>query len=438
MNVTAVILAGGASTRFSPLTVSKPLFCFKAKPIILYLLEKLKYAGFKDVLIITNPEDNEQLIKFIKNNKRIQIVVQKEPNGMADALLSAENFLTGKPIFVLNASDLVEQTLFEKAAKRIQTAKNNFLVAKKQDNYFDGGYLQFSGGKLAAIVEKPGEGNQPSKLINLVFHYFKDSKEFMRILKKSKSDKDDVYELALSSLITSKPFEVIEYTGFWQPLKYPWHLLEMMNTILHTQLIAKNHAATVSDSAKIDGNVSLESGVKVLENAVIKGPSFIGKNTIIGTNSLIINSMIEESCVIGFGSEVCRSYIGPRTWLHHNYIGDSVLEGDNYCGSGAATANFRFDERTIRSVVSKKIIDSKRVKLGMIMAKKARLGVNACIMPGVKIGHSSFVGPGVVLVKDLAPNSLITVLQTTNIKKNLLIFSNRFPQLSLQQEKVTE
>jgi bifunctional UDP-N-acetylglucosamine pyrophosphorylase/glucosamine-1-phosphate N-acetyltransferase len=191
------------------------------------------------------------------------------------------------------------------------------------------------------------------------------------------------------------------YDGYWQPLKLPWHILDMSQLFLSKRLKPDNHAKLIASSAVVGDNVYLGKGVRVMENAVIKGPSYIGDNSIIGTGSLIINSLIEKNCVVGFITEVTRSYIGEGSWLHRNYIGDSVLESQNHFGAGAVTANFRLDEDHIHTLVLGEKTNTKRTKFGAILGRETRVGVNSSLMPGVKIGSRAIIGPGVVLYHDV-------------------------------------
>jgi len=293
---------------------------------------------------------------------------------------------------VINATDQVEQALYNQISKASEKGKP-FVVGKKVTEYFNGGYLVVKNKKVTSVIEKPGEGNEPSDLINLVFHYFPRADEFIKRIEKVSGRADDHYEQALTSYMADTPFEVIEYDGYWQPTKYPWDILPMTMHLLEKELTLGRRSKSIAPSAIIDKNVYIGKGVIVHENAVIKGPSYIGENAVIGNNSFIRSSYIGKNAVIGTNSEVARSYIGDHCWLHQNYIGDSVLESNVAFGAGSVTANFRLDEESVTFMIDHKRIDTKLTHLGAVVAADVRIGVNCSLMPGVKIGHNSIIGP---------------------------------------------
>jgi len=130
------------------------------------------------------------------------------------------------------------------------------------------------------------------------------------------------------------------------------------------------------------------------------------------------NPLSDVNCVVGYNTEVVRSYIGSSCWFHTNYIGDSVVDENVSFGSGAITANLRLDEGGIYSKINKSKINTQRNKLGNIIGRNVRIGINCMLMPGVKIGKNSFVGSGAILSEDLQENQFCIVRQKHTILKN--------------------
>ena len=404
-DVTVIMLAGGEGKRFWPLSAHKALFSFLGTSVLAYNLSCLAKQGFLRVLIVSSPNAVAEIRKISIPGMRIDVVIQKEPTGMADGLLSAEKSIKTRSVLIMNATDVVDESLYTQVAGAMAKGKQ-FVVGKLVAQYFDGGYFKMNGNRVSGMVEKPGEGNEPSKLTNLVFHYYPDIQNFIREIKKTTSDKDDIYEKALSSVIEGGDVHIVRYEGSWVPLKYPWHLLDIMDHILRNKTKEyRGNNVGIKANVVIEGPVHIGDNVKIFENTKIVGPCYIGENTIIGNNNIIRHSHIDADCVTGFNTDITRSYVGDGCWFHSNYIGDSVLEKNVTMGSGAVLANLRLDDGEISSYVRGSRLNTKRMKLGAIIGEGVRIGINASIMPGIKIGRRSFIGAGVVLDKDVEDES---------------------------------
>jgi NDP-sugar pyrophosphorylase family protein len=217
-------------------------------------------------------------------------------------------------------------------------------------------------------VEKPRRGEEPSNFINIVLHLFNHPQKLFDYLTKAETDADDSYERILDRIIQDgNRIRAVEYKGTWQTIKYPWHILEAMDLFLKPVKRQISPSAQISDKAVIDGNVVIEDNVSVLEGAIIRGPTYIGRNSIIGNNVLIRQANLGDNCVIGFSTEIKHSWIGNRCWFHSNYIGDSVIEDDCSFGAGTVTANLRLDNTRIKVTVGDEEIETGHDKQGLVL-----------------------------------------------------------------------
>jgi len=430
-----VFLCGGIGKRMFPLIEDKFLYKFLGKTLLEYHIKMAKDAGLKDFVIIGNPSNIERIKEVCKNiDTKIKFSLQEEPNGMADALLSAEDILEGEELLIVNPNDVFELSAYENILSEYEKSdRDSFIMGYKVSSYFPGGYLKVDeNNDLIDIIEKPGEGNEPSDLVNIVIHLHKDSKKLFWYLKKTRSGKDDVYERAISKMLDDEyKMKVVMYEGFWQAIKYPWDIFNVVKYFLDHAKKRISSTAKISESARIYGDVVIDDNVRILENAVIRGPCYIGKNSIVGNNDLIWNySHVGDNCVIGFSSEIKHSYISDNCWFHMSYIGDSIISDNCSFGAGTITANFRFDEKPIKINVRGKKSESGLDKFGVIMGSNCRTGINSCTMPGVRIGPNSIIGPGVTLSTDLEPNKIMLLNE-----KNYILKDN---QITISKEKKEE
>lgn len=415
-----LILAGGAGKRFWPFTTDKPLFPFAGKPLIWHVARMAAKRNFVSVIIVTPPETKvayEAVTLPIPHT----VVVQEQPRGMADAFLTVADQLADNPVLIVIADDLVEPALYDQILKRAEDPSVfGVVVGWKPEKYFQGGYLECIGDRVTEIIEKPGEGHEPSPYVNIAAHYVQDAQVFTRALEMIKASSDDVYEKGLTSVMKTHHVTMIQYTGAFTTLKYPWHVLDV-NAMLLSGLSRKiGRNVRIKKNVILEGNVYIEDNVTIYENTKIIGPCFIGEGSIIGNNNIIRESHIGKRCVTGFNTDITRSYIGDDCWFHSNYIGDSVLESDISMGSGTVLANLRLDERDIASVVQKEKISTQRNKCGALIGSHVRIGVNVSIMPGVKIGSHTSIGAGITVAEDVEDQSFCVGKQPSYIvKKNI-------------------
>ena len=412
MSLQAVILAGGIGKRIAPLGVNRPkaMFEIMGKPLVQHVLAMVRAAdvGIDDVVLVIGPGDSliqAHLGTGDALGMRLRYVVQEQPLGQANALLTARELVRGN-FLVLNANDVFDPALIaDLSCLGNGSSLDVGLVGRPVDNPNKFGVMAFDvGGRLAGVVEKPPAGQEPSNTAVVGLYYF--SPNIWAALDDTPlAESDDQLERAYGKLISEGGGGYVRYDGPFASYKYPWDLLAINDLILRRSATRRiSETANISPLAVVDGAVVIEDGVRVLEHAVIRGPAYIGRNTIIGNSSLLRGgTSVGQNCVVGFGTEISHSILGNDCWTHKNFIGDSIVSDNCSFGAGTITANLRFDERLVEVRVGDERVSSGTEHFGMIMAEDCRTGCNAVILPGVKIGPNSVVGAGVVLKSDLPP-----------------------------------
>jgi len=405
--VKALLLLAGQSKRFWPLT-EKTLFPICGTTLLQTQVENLRAAGVTDIVLIGGPHNLPQAGAIFPD---LQTIEQEDLTlGMRGALLSALPAMKTEPVMIVGGNDVIDEEGFRLLLKQAAAkGTDGAILAARVTRYFPGGYLTLKDNRIVSIVEKPGEGKEPSDLVTIVAHVHNNPADLLASLKAGKTSVEDGYEQTLDRLFKEKRYVAAPYDGPWLPVKYPWHLLSLLPHLLAQTKRAIHPTADIHPSAIIEGNVAIGEGSVVMAHATIVGPCVIGKQCVIANNALVRGSSIGDQCVIGFGSEVKSSILAGEVWTHMTYIGDSVIGRNVSFGGGSLTGNLRLDEGIVRSVVQEQEIETGLTKFGTAIGDGCRLGIHTSINPGIKIGAGSFIRSAALLTKDVPDHSFVTM-----------------------------
>lgn len=409
-----IALAGGVSSRFWPLR-DKHFLEFGSQTLIERHVGMLAALGCERFVVVVRPEAADKAAGLLRlPGVEVRLAEQPEAKGMADAVLRARPALAALgdgPVYVTQAHDIVDLEMHRRLLDAWESrtgALAGVIAAARVQTYFPGGYFRLNGERLTGVVEKPGAGNEPSDLVNIVAHLYGSASALFDALAAEAATApgtDDAYERALTRLMAHGEFQAAVYEGRWQALKYPWHVLDVMGQLLEAWTSGRESPGEGYEQRE-DG-VFIGREVRLLPGAHIAAPALIGHGSVIGNNALVRGSLVAPRCVVGFGSEVARSYLGEAVELHHNYVGDSVLDRGSSMGYGAVTANYRLDGRSVPmfagalDAAARQRIDTGREKLGLVLGAGSKIGVQTSTMPGLRIGAGAIVGPSLRVTRDL-------------------------------------
>ncbi|MBE9215528.1 glucose-1-phosphate thymidylyltransferase [Plectonema cf. radiosum LEGE 06105] len=330
----ALILSGGKGTRLRPLTYTgaKQLVPVANKPILWYGIEEMVTAGITDIGIIISPETGEEVQAKTGNGDKfganITYILQEEPAGLAHAVKVALPFLKDSPFVMYLGDNLIQQGDLSYFLKKFQQQHQDALILLRTvDNPSAFGVAKVDqNGTVLELIEKPKV--PPSNLALVGVYFFSEIiHQAIASIQPSARGELEITD-AIQCLITQKKQVLAcQLEGWWLDTGKKDDLLEANRLILDTSL-QTSIFGEIDAQSQVIGRVQIGYGSKLI-NCTIRGPVIIGDNchlencfigpyTSIADKSVLIDTEIEHSVVLGgakisgIHQRIIDSLIGQR------------------------------------------------------------------------------------------------------------------------------
>ncbi len=173
-----IILAGGAGTRLYPasLPISKILLPIYNKPMIYYPLSVLMQANIRDILIITNPEDNDNFKRILGTGEKwgikLSYMVQHVKRGIADAFILGEAFIGKSDCALILGDNIFYGNGFEEILTQAAKTRSGATVFAYEVNDPERfGVVEFDkSGNAISLEEKPTHPKSNFAVTGLYFY----------------------------------------------------------------------------------------------------------------------------------------------------------------------------------------------------------------------------------------------------------------------------
>lgn len=397
--VRCFIPIGGPGKRLKPLTedVSKSCIRFLNRPLIEFPMATLAKQGIRNFIFGVNGYNNytdlyDQFGEGVGFSAKYgidpRVHIKYQPNlddsGSGDSYrLNMEYYNVRDPVITIqgdNIFDIKLGDMFKEHEDRGALITIGVIPVDKTEEY--GVAVVDEDFRIKTFVEKPQTNKAPSKLANTGLYLFSpevrkivESPEIEKILKERKR-LDFGFDLLPYFVDNGYPVYAFELTN-WEDVGTPERYLQAMRNVLYGKLDIRVSEEPILPDRRVWVQGYSEESIKHREDIVkkineekllIDGAALIGRHTIIGDSSEIVDSNIDNFCILGEHVEVEGSAIM-----------DAAKIGDH--------------TNISKSIIGRKVIIESSINSPTLIGPTSVIGNNVHIRPGCRLVRTK-VNPG--------------------------------------------
>lgn len=442
----AIILAAGRGEKIWPYgeTRAKATLPVGNVPIISHQIRCLRELGVEDFTVVTGYLEQQVRGAVLKEGIEARFLSQEKLEGPAAGLNAALEQQEGDAFFVLYGDVVATLESYRALQDSWGPERDAATLIHRMEPGEDSGEwfcASASDGGLHAI-HSHSRGQYSHRLCGIsILSEKAASYSRMHPGLTTKLDvgampslETDISQSLQDMVSGGEAVSAVETQDLYVDVDKPWHLLEAngrMAEYRNRSLVKDeiSEGAEISKDAEIHGPVRLgpnsrigkrvvvQGNVTVGANTTITNGAMVGRNIIIGDDTRIrdycqlgTHSVIGNNCVMGHCAEF-GGLLMNKVYLYHYCELSGIIGTATDIGAATVCGTLRFDDgRSAHMVKGRREcprIGSNETYIG----EYCRTGVNAIIMPGVKVGPYSILGPGAIVYEDVPARTLLLVKQ---------------------------
>ncbi|UQX05486.1 glucose-1-phosphate thymidylyltransferase [Streptomyces sp. RerS4] len=294
----ALVLSGGSGTRLRPFSYSMPkqLIPIANKPVLQHVLENIKDLGITEVGIIVGdrgPQIQSVLGDGADLGVRITYIPQDLPRGLAQCVSLARPFL-GDDDFVMYLGDNMLPEGVERIAEQFRAERPaaQVVVHKVSDPRAFGVAELDENGRVERLVEKPQHPRSDLALIGVYF-FTPAIHEAVDAIEPSPRGELEITDAIQWLVSHGAEVKASEYDGYWKDTGRVEDVLECNRKLLDD--VSSSNAGEVDAASTLVGQVVVEPGARVI-NSRIEGPAIIGAGTVVRNSHIGPHTSIGRDC----------------------------------------------------------------------------------------------------------------------------------------------
>ncbi len=442
---TAAILTGGRGSKLWPynLTRNKAALPVANVPIVRRTAQILREAGFEKILVSTDylAEQVQAVVQDIPGVKIVPLSLQ----GTARVVETLWEGVSDEELLVIYGDIFFDDGDLKNLLDYFEEQKPDaaaLVHPLAEEDPRDWWCTAVKGNEIAAILGHPRDD-----VTHRLTGIYALRKEVLPSIKKTTPLPQAIQigmmpqaeaELAESLAIFMREggtVAAVETRSFFVDVDKPWHILEANEAILRqmaeqTRADAIHPTARVDDSALIDGHVILGPHSVIGPRVIVRGNLWVGSHTVITDGAILDghvvvgdHATIQRNCQVGpFTTIGNRCFVGhgaefegvmfDNAYAYHYGEYWGVLGAYSDLGAATVCGNLRFDDaQTAHRVRGRREIPRSGANAAYL-GDYCRTGVNAILMPGVKVGPYSLIGAGTIAQGDIPERTLLYAEQT--------------------------